>query len=66
MKEQFAKGFNSKCDGNEDQCGLKRKLLNVAGEVCGFTERKPRHFETSWWNKDMGVAVCRKRKLFRI
>ena len=33
MKEQFAKGFNSKCDGNEDQCGLERKLLNVAGEV---------------------------------
>ena len=25
-----------------------------------------RHFELWWWNKDLDVAVCRKRQLFRI
>ena len=38
VKEEFAEGVNNKCDGNEDWCGLKRKLLDVASEVCG----KPR------------------------
>ena len=61
VKEEFAEGVNNKCDGNEDWCGLKRKLLDVASEVCSFTKGKPRHFETWWWNKDMDVAVCRKR-----
>ena len=28
MKEEFGVGVN-KCDGNEDWCGLKRKLLDV-------------------------------------
>ena len=41
MKNEFAKGVNNKCDGNEDQCGLKRKLLDVASEVCGYTKGKP-------------------------
>ena len=45
---------------------LRRKLLDVAGEVCGNTKGKPRHLETWWWNKDVDVAVCRKRELFRI
>ena len=44
----------------------KRKLLDVASEVCGYTKGKPRYFETWWWNKDVDVAVCRKRELFRI
>ena len=26
VKEEFAEGVNNKCDGNEDWCGLKRKL----------------------------------------
>ena len=30
VKEEFAEGVNNKCDGNEDLCGLKRKLLDVA------------------------------------
>ena len=47
-------------------CGLKRKLLDVASEVCGYTKDKPRHFETWWWNKDVDVVVCSKRELFRI
>ena len=66
MKEEFGEGVNNKCDGNEDWCVLKRKLLDVASEVCGYTTGKPRHFETWWWNKDVDVAVCRKRELFRI
>ena len=42
VKEEFAEGFNNKCDGNEDWCGLKGKLLDVASEVCGYTV-KPVH-----------------------
>ena len=41
---------------------FERKLLDVASEVCGYTKYKPRHFETWWWNKDVDVAVCRKRE----
>ena len=37
MIEEFAEGLN-KCDGNEDWCGLKRKLLDVVSEVCGYTK----------------------------
>ena len=66
VKEDFAAGVNNKCDGNEDWCGLKRKLLDVVSEVCSYTKSKPRHFETWWWNKYMDVAVYRKRELFRI
>ena len=46
MKEDFAEGINNKRDGNEDSCGLKRKLLDVASEVYGYTKNKPTHFET--------------------
>ena len=66
VKEEFAEGVNNKCDGNEDWCGLKRKLLDVASEVCGYSKGKPRHFETWLRNKDVDMAVCRKRELFRI
>ena len=45
MKEEFAEGVNSKFDGNEDWCCLKRKLLDVASELCGYTKGKPTHFE---------------------
>ena len=41
-------------------------LLDVASEVFGYTEGKPRHFDTWWWNQDKDVAVCRKRELYRI
>ena len=66
VKEEFAERVNNNCDGNEDWCDLKRKSLDVASEVCGYTKGKPRYFETWWWNKDVHVAVCRKRDLFRI
>ena len=66
MKEQFAERVNNKCDIIEDWCGLKRNLLDVASEVCGYTKGKPRHFEMWWWDKDEDVAVCRKRELFKI
>ena len=56
----------NKCDNNEDFCGLKRMLLDAASEVCGYTNGRLRHFEMWWWNKDVDVAVCRKRELFRI
>ena len=45
---------------------MKRKLLDVASEVCGYTKGKPRHFEMWWWNKDVDVTVCRKGELFRL
>ena len=45
---------------------MKRKLLDVAVEVCGYTKGKLREFETWWWNKDVNVAACRKREVFRI
>ena len=35
VEEKFAEGVKNKCDGNEDWCGLKRKLPEVASEVCG-------------------------------
>ena len=41
VKEEFAEGINNKCDSTEDWCGLKRKLLGVASEVCGYTKGKP-------------------------
>ena len=65
MKKKFAEVVNNNCDGNEDWCGLKRKLLDVASEVCYYTKSKPRYFEMWWWNKDMDVTVLRK-ELFRI
>ena len=45
VKEEPTEGVKNKCDGNEDWCGLKRKLLNVVSEVCGYTKGIPRHFE---------------------
>ena len=33
VKEEFAEGVNNKCDGNEDGCGLKRKMLRVKSVV---------------------------------
>ena len=66
LKEEFAEVVNNKCDGNEDWHDFKRKLLDDVSKVCGYTKGKPRHFERWWWNKDVDVAVCRKRELFRI
>ena len=57
----FSRGY-----GHEDWYGLKRNLLDVVSEVCGYTKGKPRHFEGLWWNKDVDVAVFRKRELFKI
>ena len=65
-KEEFAEGFNNKRDGSEDWYDLKRELLDVANEDCGYTKGKHRYFETWWWNKDVDVALCRKKELFRI
>ena len=44
VKEELAEGVKNKCD-DEDCCGLKRKLLDVASEVCDYTKGKVRHFE---------------------
>ena len=46
VEEEFAEGVSNKCDGNEDWCGLKRKLLDVASEVCDYTKAIRRHLET--------------------
>ena len=61
MKEDFADGVSNKCDGSEDWCGLKRKLLDVVSEVCGCTKNKPRHFKTWRWNKDVDLKGYGKR-----
>ena len=66
MKEEFAERVNNKCDGNEDWYSLKRMLLDVRSEVCDYTKSKPMYFEIWWWNKDIHVAACSKRELFRI
>ena len=34
IRAEFAEGVNNKCDGNEDWCDLKIKLLDVVSEVC--------------------------------
>ena len=44
---------------------FEKKLVRCC-EVCGYTKDKPRHFETRWGNKNVDVAVYRKRELFRI
>ena len=62
VKEDFGEEVNNKCDGNEDCCGLKRKLLDVVSEVCGYTKSKPKHGEM-WSNEDVDVAVYRKREV---
>ena len=41
LKEEFAERVNKKCEGNEDWCGLKRKLLDVAIKFCGYTKDNP-------------------------
>ena len=61
MKEKLAEWVNDKCDGDEDWCGLKKKLLDVTSEVWGYTTGKPGLFETWWWHKEVDVAVCRKK-----
>ena len=61
VKEEFAEGVHNKCDGNENWCGLKRKLLDIASEVYGYTKGKSMYSETWLWNKDVDVAMCRKR-----
>ena len=39
VKEEFVEGFNNKCDGKEDWCGLKRKcrfayaIINTNGVI---------------------------------
>ena len=45
---------------------IEKKLLDVTSEACGYTNGKPRHSETWWWNKDVDVAVSRKREFFVI
>ena len=57
VEGEFPEGVNKKCDGNEDWCGLKRKLVDVASEVYDYAKRKPTHSETWWWNKDVDVDV---------
>ena len=63
VKEKFAERVNNICDGNEDWYGLKRKLLDVASEIWDYTKGKLKYSETWWWNKNVDVAVCRKREL---
>ena len=61
MKEEFAEEVN-----NNVMVMKIGAVVDVASEVCGYTKGKPRHFETRCWNKDVNVAVCRKRELYKI
>ena len=45
VNAEFAKGVNNKRVGNEYWCGSKKKLLDVASEVRGYTNGKPKYFE---------------------
>ena len=45
VKEEFAEGVNNKCHDKEDSHGLKRKFLDVASEVWGYTKDEPRHLK---------------------
>ena len=65
VKEEFAEWVNNKYHSNGNWCGLKKKLSDVASGVWGYTKCKSRHFETWWWNKDVDVAACKKREIFR-
>ena len=60
-KEEFAKRIKNKCDGNEDRRSLKRKLFDVAREVCGYTKGKPIHFET-WFRIKIRMWLCVERE----
>ena len=42
----------------------KKKLSGVIREVCGYIKGKPRRVKTWWWDREVDVAVSRKRDLF--
>ena len=65
MKEEFAEGVNNKCDGNEDWRSLKRKLLDVSSEICGYTKGNLSFLKRGGRIK-MWMWVCVERELFRI
>ena len=48
----FAEKVNISYNGNEDWGSLQGKLLDVAGEVCGYTNEKHKHSETRRWKRD--------------
>ena len=48
---------------------LKEEFADGVNNKCDSNEDwhdLKSNFETWWWNKDVDVAVCRKRELFRI
>ena len=65
MKEEFAEGVNNKCDGNEDWRSLKRKLLDLSSEVCGYTKGNLSFLKRGGRIK-MWMWLCVERELFRI
>ena len=58
------KGLTTNVNGNEDWCGLKRKLLDVASEVCGYTKGKPRYFEMWCGGIKKWILLCLERKRY--
>ena len=63
VKEELAEGVNNKCDGNGDWCGLKRKLLDVASEVCDYTKSNPDILKRDGGIK-MWMWVCVERESY--
>ena len=63
VKQMFGVKVNERWDSYEDSGGLRRKLLDVAREVCGYTKDKLRHSEKRLWHSDVDVGVSGKRDL---
>ena len=64
LKEMFAEKFKERYYRNENWGSLKKKLSGVIREVCGYIKGKPRRVKTWWWDREVDVAVSRKRDLF--
>lgn len=75
-EEELRRNFEGKIQVKADLRGdedvesmwmmLTESLLEVADEVCGRTKGPPRHRESWWWNKEVGMVINEKRKLYKI
>ena len=63
MKEEFAKEFKNKYDGNEDWCGFKRKLLDAVCEVLVMLKTNPFILKCGGGIK-MWIWLCEERESY--
>ena len=45
---------------------MEKGLLKATDEICGWTNGRPRHPETWWWNGDVKAKADRKRSKYQI